>query len=65
MRASDFIEDYTRDPQFKNMDAFYEKYRTIDVLLIDDIQMMSNALKSQDEFLKYLNCYIMRINKLL
>lgn len=51
-RASDFIEDYTRDPQFKNMDAFYEKYRTIDVLLIDDIQMMSNALKSQDEFFK-------------
>lgn len=51
-RASDFVEDYTKDPQFKNMDAFYEKYRTIDVLLIDDIQMMSRAFKSQDEFFK-------------
>lgn len=51
-RASDFVEDYTRDPQFKNMDSFYEKYRTIDVLLIDDIQMMSRAFKSQDEFFK-------------
>ncbi len=51
-RASDFVEDFTRDPDFKNMDAFYEKYRTVDVLLIDDVQMMSRARKSQDEFFK-------------
>lgn len=51
-RASDFVEDFTRDPSFKHMDAFYEKYRNIDVLLIDDIQLMSRAFKSQDEFFK-------------
>ncbi len=51
-RASDFVDDYVTNLKNRTMESFYEKYRTIDVLLIDDIQMMSGADKSQDEFFK-------------
>jgi chromosomal replication initiator protein len=51
-RASDFVDDYVKNLKDRTMESFYEKYRTIDVLLIDDIQMMSGADKSQDEFFK-------------
>lgn len=53
--ASQFVEDYFQATRIKNMDNFYNKYRTIDVLLIDDIQLMKNAGRSQDEFFKVFN----------
>ena len=52
VRAGTFIEDYTTNVRNQNMHLFYEKYRTVDVLLIDDIQMMAQADRSQDEFFK-------------
>ena len=51
-----FISDYcemTRSNNSDNnsiVDHFKDKYRNIDVLIIDDIQMMKDAKKTQDEF---------------
>ena len=35
---------------FEKIDSFKEKYRNIDVLIIDDIQFLGNAPKGQEEF---------------
>lgn len=57
-KADGFLEDYTgtvrrmRSDDFSTIDDFNEKYRDIDVLLVDDIQILSNANKTQQEFFK-------------
>ena len=55
--SSEFISDFTgiyrKDKNVDNfevMNIFKEKYRNIDVLIIDDIQFLAGADKSQDEF---------------
>jgi len=50
--ASQFVEDYYLATRNKNMINFYEKYRTVDILLLDDVQLMNRADRSQDEFFK-------------
>ena len=40
---------------FEKKDAFKEKYRNLDVLIIDDIQFLGTAPKSQDEFFHTFN----------
>lgn len=53
VKASEFMEDYTKmcNGSFDN-DEFNEKYRNLDVLLIDDIQTLEIGKKSQLEFFK-------------
>ena len=53
VKASEFIEDYSKmcGGTF-DTDAFNEKYRNLDVLLIDDIQTLELGKKSQLEFFK-------------
>ena len=61
--AEQFINDYTSILNYKNkngnnityLDAFRNKYRDIDVLMIDDIQFLNNAPKSQVEFTNTFN----------
>ena len=60
--ASDkFVDEYTRIFRFseKNnydrIDTFKEKYRNVDVLMIDDIQFLSTAPKGQEEFFHTFN----------
>ena len=51
--VSDFLESYRRSKDETNFDAvdnFKKKYRDIDVLLIDDIQSLETASKTQQEF---------------
>ena len=55
--SSEFIADFTgmlrKDKNVDNyevMNNFKDKYRNIEVLIIDDIQYLSGADKSQDEF---------------
>lgn len=55
VKADIFIEDYYYSVTNKKMEEFYVKYRDIDVLLVDDIQMLSGATKSQEEFFKIFN----------
>ena len=45
-----FLNDFIRHVRNKNMDRFQEKYRKCDVLLIDDIQFLSNKEAVQEEF---------------
>lgn len=58
VKADGFIEDFTNQLRKEKMEEFNKKYRNIDVLLVDDIQIMSEARRTQIEFFKlfdYLN----------
>lgn len=45
-----FLNDFIRHVRNKTMERFQEKYRKCDVLLIDDIQFLSNKDGIQEEF---------------
>ncbi|WP_373071885.1 chromosomal replication initiator protein DnaA [Sulfurimonas sp.] len=45
-----FLNDFIRHVRNQTMDRFQEKYRNCDVLLIDDIQFLSNKDTIQEEF---------------
>jgi chromosomal replication initiator protein len=45
-----FLNDFTSHMRNKTMDRFKDKYRKCDVLLIDDIQFLSNKVQTQEEF---------------
>ena len=60
--ASDkFVDEYTRifrnneKSNFDKIDAFKDKYRNVDVLMIDDIQFLEIAQKTQQEFFNTFN----------
>lgn len=56
-----FVDEYTRifrvneKSSFDKIDTFKDKYRNVDVLMIDDIQFLSNAPKGQEEFFHTFN----------
>lgn len=60
IQASDYITDYIKAVQAQNMTSFEEKYENLDVLLVDDIQMLAQGNKSQQEFFKLFNDLIGR-----
>jgi len=45
-----FLNDFTSHMRNHTMDRFKDKYRKCDVLLIDDIQFLSNKIQTQEEF---------------
>ena len=52
VQATDYRSDYFKAIQTKNFTEFADKYENLDVLLIDDIQMLSDSTRSQEEFFK-------------
>ncbi len=52
IKADEFIEDYANYSKNGQMELFNEKYRSVDVLLMDDIQILELGKKSQIEFFK-------------
>jgi chromosomal replication initiator protein len=52
VKSDIFVEEYYAHFKNQMMDEFNEKYRSVDVLLIDDIQMLSGATQTQLEFFK-------------
>jgi len=50
-----FMNDFTYNLRNQTMDRFREKYRICDVLLIDDIQFLSNKIQTQEEFFHTFN----------
>ncbi|MDA0871261.1 MAG: chromosomal replication initiator protein DnaA, partial [Firmicutes bacterium] len=52
VKADSFIEDFANLLKRQKMDDFHLKYRDMDVLLVDDIQIMGGATKTQMEFFK-------------
>ena len=61
VRSDKFVDDYTRtfrskeNGNFDKIDSFKDKYRNVDVLIIDDIQFLSTAPKGQEEFFNTFN----------
>ena len=54
--VNDFLKIYRKDNNnFENIDSFKEKYRNVDVLMIDDIQYLEIAHKTQQEFFNTFN----------
>lgn len=54
--AQQFTEDYfmatNGQKSFDALEKFYNFYRSADVLLVDDIQLLKNKVKTQEEFFK-------------
>ncbi len=61
-KATDFLENYINKVSQGKMDEFNDMYRTVDVLLIDDIQQLSDKEKTQLEFFKIFD-YLTNQNK--
>ena len=62
--AQQFTEDfflYTRKEN-DNIEYFYNKYRDVDILLVDDIQLLENKPATQEEFFKIFD-YLHENNK--
>ena len=50
VQANDYLTDYIKATRDNNIKAFEEKYENIDVLLIDDIQMLTDKTGTQQQF---------------
>jgi len=55
VHAEDYYADVVRAYQQKSFDAFKRFYRSLDVLLIDDIQFFQNKTRTQEEFFHAFN----------
>jgi len=62
--AQQFCEDYFvyTKRNIKDIEVFYDKYRSADVLLVDDIQFLENKPSTQEEFFKVFD-YLHENNK--
>ena len=62
VRSTEFMDDYTQIFRYGNFneelqDYFKKKYMDVDVLIIDDIQMLGDATKTQDKFFETFNFF--------
>lgn len=53
--SNTFLEDFVDSLKDNDVNLFKNKYRNIDVLIIDDIQFLANADKTQEEFFHTFN----------
>jgi chromosomal replication initiator protein len=55
LTAEMFVNEYVAAIKKMQLDRFKQKYRSADVLLVDDIQMLEGKTKSQEEFFNVFN----------
>jgi len=55
MYSQRFMEDMVKAIERGNMSEFTQYYRSVDVLLMDDIQFLAKGVKSQEEFFHVFN----------
>jgi len=55
LHSEKFVQDMVRSLQQNSINAFKDYYRSIDVLLIDDIQFFAGKERSQEEFFHTFN----------
>lgn len=55
LTGDEFTNAFVWAVQSKKMDAFRERYRNVDVLIIDDIHFLANKKTTQEEFLHTFN----------
>ncbi len=55
LAAEQFVNELINSIRFDRMPAFRERYRTIDVLMIDDVQFLANKERTQEEFFHTFN----------
>ena len=58
IHAEDYYSDVIRAYQQKAFDSFKRTYRTLDVLLIDDIQFFNGKARTQEEFFYVFNALV-------
>ena len=49
VQANEFLNEFTKAVRDKDTDAFDEKYNNVDILLIDDIQMLTDKPQTQSK----------------
>ncbi len=50
IHAEQFVSDVVKSYQRKTFDAFKERYHSLDLLIIDDVQFFANKERTQEEF---------------
>jgi chromosomal replication initiator protein len=65
LHSQRFVQDMVKALQQGSMDDFMQYYRTVDTLLIDDIQFFAHKLRSQEEFFHVFNALLERDSQMV
>ena len=65
LHSQRFVQDMVKALQQGTMDDFMQYYRTVDTLLIDDIQFFAHKLRSQEEFFHVFNALLERDSQMV
>jgi chromosomal replication initiator protein len=65
LHSQRFVQDMVKALQLGTMQEFMQHYRSVDALLIDDIQFFANKLRSQEEFFHVFNALLERDHQMV